>query len=174
MGDRTVSKIVREVAVAVWKQMQPAYLPLPTTQTWESAANRFKQRWQFPHCVGAVDGKHVVIKKSGNSGSSYFNYKHTFSVVLLAVVDADYKFVTIDVGAMGRFSDGSLFSNSTLGKKMAERSLLLPEQTLLPTIANPVPYVFVGDEAFPLSENLMRPYPRRYVTGNYQHQIFNA
>lgn len=113
----------------------------------------------IPHCVGAVDGKHVVIKKPGKSGSSYFNY--TFSVVLLAVIDADYKFVTIDVGAT-RSSDGSLFSNSTLGKKMAERSLLLPEQTLLPTIADPVPYVFVGDEAFPLSENLMIPYPRRY------------
>lgn len=63
MGDRTVSKIVREVAVAVWKQMQPTYLPEPTTQTWESVASRFEQRWQFPHCVGAVDGKHVVIKK---------------------------------------------------------------------------------------------------------------
>lgn len=174
MGDRTVSKIVREVSVAVWNQMQPIYLQEPNTQKWESVANRFEQRWQFPHCVGAIDGKHVVIRKPDNSGSSYFNYKHTFSVVLMATVDADYKFTTVDVGAMGRFSDGSLFSSSALGKKLMKGNLLLPDPTLIPTIDNPVPYVFVGDEAFPLSENLMRPYPRRYVMGNYPHQIFNA
>lgn len=154
--------------------MQPTYLPEPTLQTWESVASRFEQRWQFPHCVGALDGKHVVIKKPGKSGSSYFNYKHTFSVVLLATVDADYKFTTVDVGAMGRFSDGSLFSSSVLGKKLMKQTLILPAPAQLPTIAHRVPYVFVGDEAFPLSENLMRPYPRRYVTGNYEHQIFNA
>nr|XP_022920060.1 uncharacterized protein LOC111428651 [Onthophagus taurus] len=91
---------------------------------------------------------------------SYYNYKHTFSVVLLATVDADYKFITVDVGAMGRFGDANLFSSSASAQ--------------LPTIVNLVSYVFVGDEAFPLSENLIRPYPRRYLTGNYAHQVFNA
>lgn len=83
--------MAREVAVSVWDQMQPIYLQEPSTHKWESVANRFEQIWQFPHCVGAVDGKRVVIKKPGKSGFSYFNYKHTFSVVLLATVDADYK-----------------------------------------------------------------------------------
>ncbi|XP_022908265.2 uncharacterized protein [Onthophagus taurus] len=102
MGDRTVSNIVKEVAVVIWQRMQPKYLPEHTANVWESVATRFEQRWQFPHCVEAVDGKHVVIKKPANSGSSYYNYKHTFSVVLLATVDADYKFITVDVGADGK------------------------------------------------------------------------
>nr|XP_022907220.1 protein ANTAGONIST OF LIKE HETEROCHROMATIN PROTEIN 1-like [Onthophagus taurus] len=174
MGDRMVSNIVKEVAVVIWERMQPKYLPEPTANVWKSVTTRFEQRWQFPHCVGAVDGKHVVIKKPANSGSSYYNYKHTFFVVLLATVDADYKFITVDVGAMGRFSDANLFSSSALGRKMMKRTLLLPSPAQLLTIANLVPYVFVGDEAFPLSENLMRPYIRRYVTGNYAHQVFNA
>lgn len=174
LGDRTVSNIVKEVAVAIWKHMQPIYLPEPTTEIWQSAASRFEQRWQFPHCVGAVDGKHVVIKKPGKSGSSYFNYKHTFSVVLMATVDADYKFITIDVGAMGRFSDGNVFGSSGLYKKMMNNSLQLPTPKEIPTIADPMPYVFVGDEAFPLSQNLMRPYPKRQLTDNYEHQIFNV
>lgn len=92
----------------------------------------------------------------------------------MATVDADYKFITIDVGAMGRFSDGNVFSNSALGKKLSKENLLLPDPALMPTIDRPMPYVFVADEAFPLSENVMRPYPRRYVTDNYQHQVFNA
>jgi hypothetical protein len=70
-------------------------------------------------------------------------------VLLLATVDADYKVITVDVGAMGRFSNGSIFSSSFLVKKMMNHTLLLPAPAQLPTITDPMPYVFVGDEAFP-------------------------
>lgn len=109
MGDRTISNIVTEVAVAIWTCMQPTYLPEPTSTTWESIARDFEQRWNFPPCIGAIDGKYIIITNPARSGSSYFNYKHTFSVVLLATVDANYKFISIDVGSMGRFSDGNIF-----------------------------------------------------------------
>jgi len=46
----------------------------------------------FPHCLGAIDGKHVVLECPANTGSSFFNYKETFSIILLAVVDANYLF----------------------------------------------------------------------------------
>jgi len=79
MGDRTVSKIVDEVSTAIWDTMQPLYLPQPTTEKWELIARRFEEQWQFPHCIGAFDGKHIMIKKPAKSGSSFFNYKQTFS-----------------------------------------------------------------------------------------------
>ncbi|KAG5875768.1 hypothetical protein JTB14_022477 [Gonioctena quinquepunctata] len=44
---------------------------------------------------------------------------------------------------------------------------------VLPPLVDPIPYVFVGDEAFPLSENMMRPYPKRSVTDNYENKVFN-
>jgi len=53
--------------------MQPLYLPQPTTEMWETTARRFEKRWQFPHCIGALDGKHIMIKKPAKSGSSFFN-----------------------------------------------------------------------------------------------------
>ena len=41
----------------------------------------FMLKWQFPHCIGALDGKHVVVMSPENTGSRHFNYKGTFSVV---------------------------------------------------------------------------------------------
>jgi len=98
MGDRIVSKIVDELSTAIWDTMQPFYLPQPSTEMWETIARRFDERWQFPHCNGAQDGKHIMIKKPAKSGSSFFSYKQTFTVVLMATVTAAYKFITIDVG----------------------------------------------------------------------------
>ncbi|XP_046684544.1 uncharacterized protein LOC124370299 [Homalodisca vitripennis] len=173
MGDRTVANIVNEVSVAIWTTMQPDYLPQPTSETWLSIASDFNSRWNFLHCVGAIDGKHIVIKKPNKSGSSYYNYKHTFSIVLMAAVDATSKFTFIDVGSMGRFSDGNIFSSCELEKKMVRGSLKLPSPSELPSFQHSMPYVFVGDEAFPLMCNLMRPYPKKQVTDNHENKVFN-
>jgi len=96
LGISTVCGIVYETCDAIWKTMQPIYMPCPIKEDWVRIANDFEMKWNFPNCVGAVDGKHVVIKSPAKSGSMYFNYKGTFSVVLLAVVDANYSFVIID------------------------------------------------------------------------------
>lgn len=81
----------------------------------------FQNIWQILNTVGAIDGKHVTIKKPINSGSSFFNYKQHHSIVLLAVVDVNYKFVFIDVGSKGRFPDGNTFDNCILKRKMMDR-----------------------------------------------------
>lgn len=143
MGDRTVSKIVCQVSTAVWKNMQPIYPPEPTLGQWEEVACEFERKWHFPHCLGSIDGKHVSIMKPANNGSSFFNYKQPFSIVLMATVDSDYKLITVDVGSMGRFSDGKVFSNRALARKIQNKSVLLPTPKPLPGIENDVPYVFI-------------------------------
>ena len=97
-----------------------------------------------------MHGKHVVIRPPPNSGSYYFNYKGTFSLVLLAVVDADYKFVYIDIGCNGRVSDGGVFRNSSLYAAMERNWLNTPEAEPSPERSMPVPFAFVADDAFPL------------------------
>ena len=63
---------------------------MPTSQTegWLKIAGEFVSKLNFPNNAGSIDGKHVVFKAPPNFGSMYYNYKGTFSVVLLAVVDA--------------------------------------------------------------------------------------
>ena len=100
---------------------------------------------------GAIDGKHVV-QCPASSGSMYFNYKNTFSIVLLAVGDADYCFTYVDVGAYGKENDSAIFKSSSFGRLIASGDLDLPAREGLS-------YTFVGDEAFQLSEQVMRPYP---------------
>lgn len=98
-----------------------------------------------------------------NSGSEYFNYKKSFSIVLMALVDANYKFIMVDVGAYGKNSDGGILAHSEMGKRFEEKTLNVPNDTLLPGTAIEAPYVIIGDEAFPLKPYFLRPYPEKHL-----------
>lgn len=112
IGRSTAYQIVPEVCRIIWDVLQPHYLAQPTQEVWRCIANEFMQKWQFPNCIGALDGKHIRIQCPPNSGSQYSNYKKYFSLVLMAVCDASYKFTMVDIGQFGSISDGDL---GTLG-----------------------------------------------------------
>lgn len=165
--------------------MQP-----PTEAKWKEIARGFQRRWNFPNCAGAVDGKHVKITCPKSSGSIFYNYKvrkvfhpvyvvslhqaffqGTFSIVLMAVVDSEYKFVLIDVGAEGRQSDSGVFKASAIGHHLESGTLRLPGVSALPGTDITVPQVFIGDEAFQLRVDFLRPYPARELTS--EKRVFN-
>ncbi|KAL4103862.1 hypothetical protein QTP88_019197 [Uroleucon formosanum] len=152
LGERTVSNIVNEVCAALWNRLQPFYIPVPTVETWKNITLDYERKWQYYNCLGAVDGKHIAIRKPLLSGSSFYNYKQYFSIVLMATVDANYRFTTVNVGSMVGFYNCPN-QNRYLGKIQKLRMF--------------------GDEAFPLMPNLMRQYPRARVTGNYENKFFN-
>lgn len=127
----------------------------------------------IPKCIGAIDGKHVVIQAPPSSGSQYWNYKGTFSIVLMAVVDAHYRFLVVDVGAYGRSSDGGILVSSAFGTAMRNGILDHPEDKLLPGADHlgHQPHAFVADEAFPLRRDILRPYPGQQLTA--EKRVFN-
>ena len=99
LGRTTVSKIVRETCEAISKVLSSIYLRSPSTeQEWKQIGNDFEEIWNLPHCIGAIDGKHIAIECPKKSGSKYFNYKDLFSLVLLATCDAKYCFTFVDIG----------------------------------------------------------------------------
>ena len=62
-------------------------------------SNNFESAANFPLCLGAIDGKQIRVIKPEQSGSMFLNYKHYFSIVLMAVADTNYNYIFIDVGA---------------------------------------------------------------------------
>lgn len=104
----------------------PIHILQPTTAAWQGIEEGFKNKWNFPNCIGAIDGKHVNIIAPPNSGSLFFNYKKTFSIVLLAIVDPEYRFIAVDIGAYGKNSDGGIYSSSTFGKALERNTLNIP------------------------------------------------
>ncbi|GFS11557.1 protein ANTAGONIST OF LIKE HETEROCHROMATIN PROTEIN 1 [Elysia marginata] len=169
LGHETVRVIVKETVQVIWRNLQPQEMPVPDKEAWEQIANGFYERWQFPLCASAVDGKHVQLKAPADSSSQYYNYKGHHSIVLMAICDS--KFVVIDVGAYGSSSDGGIFQNSNFFQLLRTKRLHLPDPAKIPNTDIEAPYVFVGDEAFPLIPNLMRPFPQRDLSD--EKRIFN-
>lgn len=148
-------------------------MQLPKTEDdWMKIANGFEQQWNFPHCVGALDGKHVLLQAPFNTESEFFNYKKSFSIVLLALVDSEYCFTFVDIGAQGRMNDAGIFASTSLYRRIIRKELQLPPSKPLPGREKPVPYVFIGDDAFPISSALLKPYPGNHEKGSLQ-RIFN-
>lgn len=118
-----------------------------------------------------MDGKHIIFRPSRSEGSLYYNYKNQHSIVLLALVDANYNFIYVNVGVNGRVSDGGVFRDSDLALAIASNRLNIPGEKPLPGRTKPVPHVIVADAAFPLSLNISKPFS--FCNMNKEQGIFN-
>lgn len=145
---------------------------IPANETeWKKTAEEFEKKWNFSHCVGACDGKHIAIEKPPESGSLFYNYKGFFSIVLFAVVNANYEFMYVHTGTNGSVGDAAILKCTKFWQKMQENSLNMPSPSPLPGTNEDVPYVFLGDSAFALNKNLMKPFPFKNI--NREQRIFN-
>lgn len=160
-GRATICKVLSETCSVLWDVLCPKYLRIPNSEEWREISTAFCESWNFPSCIGAIDGKHFVIQSPKLSGSLFYNYKNSFSSLVLAMCDSNYKFIYVDIGSAGREGDASVFTQSKLFKALEEDSLHIPPPHLIPGSQTTLPHVIVGDEAFPMRPYLMRPYPGR-------------
>ena len=168
----TISLFIPPVCRAICAEFKDELFTVPTTpEEWREIADKFSQRWNFQHCCGAIDGKHIEIKKPRKSGSMFYNYKGFFSIILLAVVDANYKFIWANVGADGSVSDAGVFNNSRLRPALEQGRLGFPPPEPLPGDDKDIPYFLIGDDAFPLREWMQKPYSQRGL--EQDQRVFN-
>jgi len=91
--------------------------------------------------------------------------------MLLAVVDAEYKFLYVDVGCNGRVSDGGVFKRCSLYHALEIGTVELPLVIPLPGWTQPIAYFCVADDAFVTRNYIMKPYP--FKDQPAPNQIFN-
>lgn len=167
-----VSIVVRETLEALCEHLVPICLPAPTTESFKTRAAEFYEMCKFPNCCAAIDGKHIRILSPAKSGSLFWNYKCFFSIVLLAMVDANCKFVAVDVGSYGKEGDSGIFNKSAMGIQILEGNIF-PPATQLPSSEVSLPFVIVGDEAFRLHRHILKPYSRSAAQIDRSKSLFN-
>ena len=174
----SISRFVPEVCQVIIESFMEEYMSLPDSkEKWLSVAKEFEEKWQFPNCVGAIDGKHVPLINPFNNGSTHFNHKSFFSIVLLSLVDAGYIFLYVNVGCQGRISDGGVFKNSEVYHLLVNGEINLPDSRQLPVLSSlndsflvesnresEVHYIVAADDAFSLTTYCMKPYSSRKLS----------
>ena len=172
MPHNSMCLVVKEVCDAIAEEYESEVIVCPTTQEeWREVAKGFQKKWQFPHCLGAIDGKHVAIKKPDNAGSMYYNHKGWHSIILMACVDSDYKFIWYEVGSNGAASDSQIFRDCDLFDRIRDGTLNMPDDDPLPNDDTPKPYYFISDDALALRTWLMKPHGSRHLS--WDQRIFN-
>lgn len=148
------------------------YLQLPrTSDEWEQVASDFNNNWNFPMCLGAIDGKRFLVRKSKNTGSEYSDYKGYHSIIILALVDANYKFLYVAAEAQGQANDADVWDHCILKEYLDRNVLQFPPAAPLLSTTEKVPFVILGDNAFPSEDYLMKPYPGENLS--VEQKIFN-
>ncbi|CAD7081568.1 unnamed protein product [Hermetia illucens] len=71
ISPQSLGVLIMETCSAIIKVLK-TYIKLAADE-WKAVATEFGDRWNFPKCIGALDGKHAQIKKPNWSGSYYFN-----------------------------------------------------------------------------------------------------
>ncbi|CAN7952086.1 unnamed protein product, partial [Ixodes pacificus] len=136
----TLHFVVYEI-VLVWARCASSVIQWPTQLA--QVASQFERKWRLPGVVGAVDGCHVSIKAPKEEQSAFYNRKEFHSVVLQGCCDSRMVFTHVHVGSPGRMNDARILTNSGLDDTLSA----LPEDLHI-----------LGDSAYPLRVNLMRPY----------------
>ncbi|XP_042868695.1 protein ALP1-like isoform X2 [Penaeus japonicus] len=170
-GRTTAAEVVKEVCVNIWIILKEKCIPTLTQEDWLHISDEFKQNANFPNCLGALDGKHIRMKQPSDTGSLSYNYKNFFSIVLFASCDANYRFTFVDVGSYGKCSDSSIFKNSEFYKRLQNNTLNVPNSKPICSNGEAMPYVFVGDEAFGISDHVQCPYGGKNL--NLKEKMFN-
>ena len=97
--------------------------------------------------------------------------KRFHSTVLIALVDTDYKFIWVDLGANGIASDAAIFNHSEMKEVLENGAIGFPAADPVPNDDRPMPYFIIGDDAFPLRTWLVKPFSKHNLTN--AERLFN-
>ncbi|VDK65217.1 unnamed protein product [Cylicostephanus goldi] len=98
----------------LFSELHDLAFPPITRDMMEETARLTQERYDYPRGVAFMDGKHIAIDKPPHSGSLFWNYKNFYSIILLAMTDADYRVLAYDIGAPGHAGDAGVYRSSPI------------------------------------------------------------
>lgn len=141
LGQCSVITIVQEVCLAIWKHLLVHHMPSPTKQNLREIESDFLKKWSFPNCIGCIE----TLEFS--------------PVILHMIIDANYKFIAIDVGDYdNQLGDAKSILSLASYNDFLDRIIKTASNI---TNASTNNKVFVGSDAYPLKFHLLRPYSKR-------------
>lgn len=81
VAHNTISGFVPEVCEAIVDEYRQEQFTTPSTPDgWREVERTFSNRWNYHHCCGALDGKHIRITNPHEGGSLYFCHKGKYTM----------------------------------------------------------------------------------------------
>ncbi|XP_050433721.1 uncharacterized protein LOC126841348 [Adelges cooleyi] len=166
ISPQMLAKIIVETCECIIEALAD-YIKCPQSEEeWLRVSMTFERTTRFPSCLGAACARHIELRKVSKADSDYLNERRRPSVLLSAMVDANYEFLLADTCPSGHLSETNP-PNRILERKIC--SATLPCRT----DPNQLPYVFVGDDSFKLQENFMVPYRAVNEKGGEANKLYN-
>ncbi|CAN7936967.1 unnamed protein product [Ixodes hexagonus] len=170
LGRSTVNELYREFCQVIVFVVEPDWVKMVSAAKLPDHIREFQAALEFPQGIGALDGCHFPVSPPKVNASDYHNYKGWYSIILLALVDHRYSFRYVNVGTPGRCHDAHVFRRSALAGVLEGPTLRIPMVTMNGTGVSPV---VLCDQAFPLTPNMLKPYPRKDVRAGSPQEGFN-
>ena len=120
--------IVQETCHVIVSTLMNTYIKFPSGHELQEAVEKFESKWGFPQCAGAIDGSHIPIAAPELNHTDYYNRKGWYSMIVQAIVDADYLFRDICVGWPGSVHDARVFVNSKIYEQITNDNILAAGQ----------------------------------------------
>nr|ACD54739.1 PIF/Harbinger-like protein [Adineta vaga] len=172
IGRSTTGEILREFCSTLVETLFYQFIKFPKSpDEIKETINGFYDKFNYPMCIGSVDGTHIAIKPPKGYETDYYNYKKHHSIIMRAIVNSDLLFTYVNIGASGRCNDSSIYNRSSLSQ-VIEDPIYDNHYMMINQIK--VRCHFIADSAFSLSKTLMKPFPERpnmqkeYSTFNYR------
>ena len=150
----TVWKCIHRVTDAILKVLMPIWIKMPDKEECENIAEYFEEKTNIPQAILVIDGSHIPVSAPKIGYQDYVNRKGWTSIVLQGVVDNKLLFRNIYCQEPGCTHDATVLRNSNLFKY---KDLVIPDGTKEINGVK-IPYLIVGDPAYPLLPWLMKNY----------------
>lgn len=172
IGKSTAGELLHEFCSILIELFFHRLVKFPTTnEEIKMTIDGFATKYQYPLCLGSLDGTHISVTPPMGFETDYFNYKKFYSIIMLAVVDSNLRFTYVNIGAPGRCNDASVYTRSNLADVIKNP---IYENHFMIVNARKVQAHLIADSAFALHRTLMKPYPihpdmpRENVIFNYR------